>query len=263
MKIKNQIGIIFSCITITLAVLGMLGYFPGLEILGSLKKGFIPMAPATAFAFILLGGVLLSIDKEKPSKFKWLFTLSSVLFVMLFGLLNLLGYYSGLELNFEDALIPDAGTMNGIPVGRMSPATGITFFLGGFSILVMLFAKNNPRKNEEFSFYSGVLNLTAFLIAFVFCLAYILGSPLLYGLESTIPMALTTALGFIFLGLAVFSFNNKSFPLKTVTGNTMNGYLLRYILPVAVFSILLGGLTARYSFQASQVNPAFLTAASI
>jgi hypothetical protein len=68
MKVKNQIGIICSCITVMLAALGMIGYFPGLEILGSFKKGFIPMAPATAFSFILLGAVLLAIDEEKPSK---------------------------------------------------------------------------------------------------------------------------------------------------------------------------------------------------
>ncbi len=263
MKVKNHICIICSTITIMLALLGIMGYFPGLEILGSFKKGFIPMAPATAFAFILLGGVLLSIDKGKPSKIKWLFSLSSVLFVMLFGILDVLGYSSGLDLNFEEALIPGAGTMNGIPVGRMSPVTGIIFFLSGFSILVLLLAKDNPNKNEEFRFLSGVLNLIVFLIAFVFCLAYFLGSPLLYASKSAIPMALTTALGFIFLGLAVFDYNQNSFPLKIVTGDTMRGYLLRYILPLAVFSVLLGGLTAQYSFQGSKINPAILSAASI
>jgi PAS domain S-box-containing protein len=186
-----------------------------------------------------------------------------VLFVILFSLLDVLGYFSGMELNFEDALIPDAGTMNGIPVGRMSPVTGTAFFLSGLSILLVLLTKNNPQKKEEFSFFSGVLNLTVFLIAFVFSLAYILGNPLLYNSESTIPMALTTSLGFIFLSFSLFSFNTNSFPLKIISGNTMRGYLLRYILPLVVFSGLFGGLIVYFSFQLIPVNPAILSSLAI
>lgn len=263
MKTKHQISIICSLLAIALAVLGMMGYLPGLEILGSFKKGFIPMAPATAFSFILLGGVLLVLGRDKPSKIRLYFLDLAVLLVMLFGILNVLEYFTGLELNFENELVPDAGMLNGIPIGKMSPVTGITFFLSGLSILLMLLAKNNPKKNEEFSFFSGLLNFTVFLIVFVFCLAYILGNPLFYDSESTIPMALTTSLGFIFLSFSLFSFNTNSFPLKIITGNTMRGYLLRYILPVAVFSVLLGGLLAQYSFQGSQINPAILSAVSL
>ena len=45
--------------TVAIALMGLLGYVPGLGFLGSLHEGYIPMAPSTAVSFILLGGMLL------------------------------------------------------------------------------------------------------------------------------------------------------------------------------------------------------------
>ena len=36
---------------IAVAVMGLLGYLPGLGLLGSIKKNYIPMAPSTAGRF--------------------------------------------------------------------------------------------------------------------------------------------------------------------------------------------------------------------
>jgi len=40
---------------ISIAVLGLLSYMPGLGLLGSIRDDYIPMAPSTAISFIILG----------------------------------------------------------------------------------------------------------------------------------------------------------------------------------------------------------------
>lgn len=40
---------------IAVAILGLLGYLPGMGLLGSIREDYIPMAPSTAISFIVLG----------------------------------------------------------------------------------------------------------------------------------------------------------------------------------------------------------------
>ncbi|HEB12422.1 MAG TPA: hypothetical protein ENI11_01965, partial [Actinobacteria bacterium] len=56
----------------------------------------------------------------------------------LFGLLEIPGSLTGLDLNFEDRLVPAAGKLGEIPIARMSPMTGALFFLAGVAVFLLL-----------------------------------------------------------------------------------------------------------------------------
>lgn len=111
---------------LTVAIMGLLGYLPGLQLLGSIRGDYIPMAPSTAVCFIVLGIVL--ITSSSSFKIKPVFLLLMTLFVALFGILEPVGYLSGLDLNFENTLVTNAGELKGVPIALMSPATGTVFF---------------------------------------------------------------------------------------------------------------------------------------
>ena len=110
-------SIICALGAIAVAIMGLLGYLPGMELIGSIKENYIPMAPSTAVSFIVLGFIFLILNVKQLSEAKAIIPLIATLLVSLFGILDVAGYFSGIDLNFEDTLVPTAGYLKGVPVG--------------------------------------------------------------------------------------------------------------------------------------------------
>jgi|GEM_PF-2676116 len=249
------------CGTLLVAVMGLLGYLPGMRVLGSISGSYIPMAPATAVSFIFLALTLLYITLRSPSDFGFVFSFMTAASVALFGGLEALEYFTGTDLTFEDVLVPFAGHLNGIPVGRMSPLAGLGFFLSGLAVILLAWRSRDNLRFAALSRASGWLGGLIFLIGFTASLAYFYGHPFLYGRGITVPIALTSALGFILVSLALFGAAGKTvFPLDILTGTSTRCYLLRFILPLSVIAVIAGGLTVLFAEKIAGVNPALLSA---
>ena len=76
--------------TIAVAIMGLLGYLPGLELLGSIRENYIPMAPSTAISFIVLGFILLILNVKQISGAKAIIVMIMAFLVTLFGYWKLL-----------------------------------------------------------------------------------------------------------------------------------------------------------------------------
>ena len=204
---------------IVVALMGLLGYVPGLGVLGSVHEGYIPMAPSTAISFIVLGGVLLALRRAALPRAIPTVLAVLVALVSLFGGLEVAGYFSGRDLNFENALVPSAGYLGEIPVARMSPPTGALFLLAGLAAFALLLRVRTHGRGTRFGHFAGSLGSLVLGIGLLFCLAYLFGSPLLYGQGATVPMALTTALAFLMLGAAaVGASGEKAIPVSLLAG---------------------------------------------
>jgi PAS domain S-box-containing protein len=204
--------------TVVVAVMGLLGYIPALKRLGNISEAYIPMAPSTAVSFIVLGGVLIALNFKAFSSRKHTLIFGEVFTVLvaLFAALEVVGHFTGWDLNFEDTIVPSAGFLGEIPIARMSPATGALFFLAGIAILVLIL-QQKPTSDEKkhLKDCGGIMGSVLVVTAFIFCLAYLFGSPLLYGNGATIPMALTTALGFLLLGISIIrTFGAEAVPVR-------------------------------------------------
>ncbi|MDZ7723680.1 MAG: ATP-binding protein [candidate division KSB1 bacterium] len=243
------------------ALFGLLGYTPGLRRLASIRPDFIPMAPSTAVSFLILTISCLAGSSRKKLSGMAPVYLTLTLLVSLFGLLDVLGYFSGTELNFEDTLVPEFGELNGVLVGRMSPATGLAFFLAGLAAFFLLRLQNRNQQRSAVDYITGALNLSVFASGFVFSLAYFYQKLLLYELPDTIPMALTTALGFLLLSVGLIAARPAGFPLRLLTEDSTRSYLLRAILPLTLFSVFLGLVARFFPLQTLKVNPALFSAA--
>ena len=254
-------SIICASGSIVVAIMGLLGYLPGMGMISSIKENYIPMAPSTAVSFIVLGSILLILNVKQLSGTKTIIPLIATLLVSLFGILEVAGHFSGIDLNFEDTLVPITGHLNGVPIARMSPATGGAFFLSGVVAFFLILQRNFLKRYTPIQYFTGGLGILVLLISFVFCLAYFYGTPLLYGHHTTIPMALTTALGFMLLSISILTSERDAFPLRLLAGTSTHSYLLRFIIPLSTLSVILGGLTVLYSGQNSKINPAFISAA--
>lgn len=200
MKIKwNILSVICAIGAIAVAIMGLTGYLSGLGLLGSIRKNYIPIAPSSAISFFVIGGILLFLNLKQLSRARSFIFWVIIFLVSLFAMLDVIGYFIGADLNFEESLLPDAGNLNGIPIGRMSPATGTAFFLSGIVVFLLILQRRMPEHSKLFEYFGGWLSILVLMISFVFCLAYMYGSPLLYRYDNTVPMALTTALGFLLL----------------------------------------------------------------
>lgn len=255
----ERISQILALTTIFIAVMGLMGYVPGLELLGSLKESYIPMAPSTALFFIVLSCILLLIQIERLHHlllnifqiFSW--------GVIVFGILEVVGFYVGADLNFEDSLVPITGNLNGTPIARMSPATGGVFSLSGLALVFTVLYKKNNKRREFYGYIKDGLGILTLLAGFTFCLAYLYGTPLLYGNKSVIPMAVTTSLGFILLAFSLLASQKKTYPLSPVTIKTTRGYLFSFIFPLSILSFISGGIAVLISIHLLKINPAIIS----
>jgi len=172
--------VIFGAIgTILIAILGLLGYIPGLELLGSVREGYIPMAPSTAISFILLGGILLALIRRSLSGAGLVLFGTLAGLVSLFGVLEVAGHFTGMDLNCEHALVPAAGHIGDIPIARMSPSTGAGFFLVGLAAIALLLRARTHNRKTHLGHWGGILGCLVLGVGLVFSLAYLYGSPLL------------------------------------------------------------------------------------
>lgn len=249
-------------IVILIAASGLLGYLPGLKQLGSVREDYIPMAPSTAISFIIIGFALLTLSIKKLSSLKSAIYRIGVFLVAIFGLLEVTGYFIGVDINLEGSIIPNIGYLNGVRLAQMSPATGIGFFFSGVSVYLLILKKINRQSsiiNEHINGWFGSITL---IISFVFCIAYVYGTPLLYGKGTIVPMALSTAVGFLFLSFSILASDTNSFPIKYFIGTSTRSSLLRFILPLVILAVLLSNLLLLSFNQFSTINPALVTALS-
>lgn len=129
-----------------LAVLGGISYLPLFEFFLSIDEGFIPMAPSTSALFLITFLVLFVWVNcaRKFYRYKKAIGLM-LLLISLFGLFEIVEYFTGVELNFESSLVPTYGDLQGIPLARMSPVTGFCFFLISCVLFILL---NHHKKSE-------------------------------------------------------------------------------------------------------------------
>ena len=216
-NILRRTAVIGAIVAVTTAVLGLIVYIPGFGALGSVQEDFIPMAPSTAISFILLSTLVVSLPYIQWEKRNIIIGCTIALLVSIFGLLEVIGIFFDMDLNFEDVIFPSAGTLGSIPVGRMSPSTGGVFFIAGIGIFGLIYFRFKETKSLKLMHWAGSLGSITMIISAIFLMAYIYGTPLLHGQETLIPMAMTTAFGFLMLGVSIFTSSEKtSFPLRYI-----------------------------------------------
>ena len=249
---SKLLGLIGASFSILIAIFGLLSYIiPEMDLFGRVSYKYIPMAPSTAVAFVILGIVLVILHTQSISNIKKLIMLFASLAVSLFGILEVFEYFVGIDLNYENSIIPSLGLLNGVPIARMSPATGAVFFISATSIFFLIL------KSKSYITKFGYLTL---IISFTFCLSYLYGTPLLYEDAHTIPMALTTAISFMFLSISIIFLETDNFHIHLLTDTSTKGYLLKFLLPLSTLSVIFGGIAVVFSIHSSSINPAFVSA---
>lgn len=209
-RLLNALAQACGALAAVMGLVALLGWISGHLLLASFGSP-VPMAPITALLFILYGSaVYLCVRNPLRRKiYRIVMSIGSIgtLIAMLFFFLS----YLGIHLNAEHLGISIAGTADGVPIGHISPLTAFCFVLVGVSFLSALSSTPDSPGRAITAFWLACLII---LISFVLIIAYLLGTPLLYG-GLFIPPALSTSLAFIVLGIGLSVFAGQRAWLKS------------------------------------------------
>jgi PAS domain S-box-containing protein len=198
-----------ALVPLAFAILGLAAWMTGRLQLASLRAELIPMAPATAAAFVLVSAALIAVASGTGTAARTVArVVAGVLFT--FAAMGFLAFAGVASVgDWEAAIIGQAGTFGAVPLGRMSPLTATTFALVGLALACPTGARSRAVRD-----LGGVLGSLTLLMGSTVALGYAYGAPLLYG-GAVIPMALSTGIAFMGTGVALIALAGPaSLPLR-------------------------------------------------
>ncbi|MBF0571425.1 MAG: PAS domain S-box protein [Candidatus Omnitrophica bacterium] len=246
---------LFGLVVASLGVLALLGWITGLRVLASVRPEYIPMPPENAVLFIAFGVFLLFAGSMQDSHS---FKISTAIFSFfaLYVLLKLAGHFLRFDLTLENYLFPVTEKLGDFPLRRMSPCSGVLFFLSSAAILLSIFANGRLK----FLNTVGFLGLIVGVVGFVATLGYLYDEPLLYK-STVIPLAETTAIAFLFLGCGLIALSTeKSIILRPFSGDKPIPQLLRNTLPIVILAIVFTDVLHDKYKSMYQFNPSLVSA---
>jgi PAS domain S-box-containing protein len=205
-----------AIIPLAFALPGLAAWITGRLWLASLSPDFIPMAPATAIGFTLVGAALIALAYGQGTIPRTAVPAAACV-VFVGALLGLSGASRGAGgIDWEGALVGQFGTFGAVPLARMSPLTSSTFALVAVALGALGRTRWPPARD-----LGGVLGIATLLTGTTVALGYAYGAPLLYG-GTVIPMALTTGFAFMGTGLALVALAGPgSLPLRPFSQGAM------------------------------------------
>jgi PAS domain S-box-containing protein len=212
-------------------VLVLVGWWAGWPLFVRPPQDFIPMAPSTALAFVMLGLALAGRRagaagvRRAGSVAAWT--------VAVVSLVDL-----GFPAWLDHVLGGATGQFGPVQLGVMSPITA-----GAALVLAIGIGLYGLRTRA-----ASVCATLAAVVGATVALGYAYGTPLLYG-SSIIPVALPTGLSFLLLGSATVAAAGPGvWPLQPLVGASPRARMLRAFLPAtAGLLVLLGLVDARFS----------------
>ena len=254
-----------GALVVLAGVAALAGWATARPVLLGLRANYIPMAPNTALAFIVLGlGLFLVVSGWRGGR---AVAGPGAALVGVVGILRLVEYASGGGLAVDEWFFRvRAGQLGLAPVGKMSLPTSVAFIAASGAVVALAW----PTRRKSSGHAAGLCGLVTGMTGLVFTLGYLFSpnAPLLYGTES-IPMALNTALCFLFLGVGLTAAAGpEAFPLVRLAGSSIRARLLRIFLPLVVGTVgvvawLTHLVTTTAGSSSAAVSSAALAAAAI
>ncbi|PJZ48263.1 sensor histidine kinase [Leptospira saintgironsiae] len=229
----------------------LFGWLFDIEILKRPRASMVAMNPTSALSFVFIGFALyLNLNRPDLNVSKNLIRIIA-LFVLLIGLSKLYSIISGFDLGMDKILFSEKiakDIIKGVP-NRMAPNTAFDFVVLGSAIFLSSFRK------DLLSSISNYLCILVLLIGLFSVIGYVYQVQEFYGILSFIPMAIHTAISFIFCSFALLLINGHSGFMKVFTSKSSGGILARVLIPFLIIVPVLFGYIRIYL---NRLNPVSL-----
>jgi PAS domain S-box-containing protein len=226
-RTRSSKGLLAGLLAVAAGVAVLAGWLFDIPGLKSVLPGFVTMKVNTAVGFILAGLSLALLGCAPWSA--WVRQLSRVCAgaTALLGLLTLCQYLFGLDFGIDQLLFREAaGAVGALSLGRMSPATAVNFLLLGCALFLAGFRRAIPAA-QRLVLVTGLMGLLPLV-------GYVYGATALIGIGQYTQMAIYTAVLFILVSLGVLLLHPADGLMRTVTGDTVGGWLLRRLMPFVI-----------------------------
>ncbi|MDD4891372.1 MAG: ATP-binding protein [Phycisphaerae bacterium] len=236
--VPHVFGAIFAALAAGVGLVALAGWVVGHPILAAFAADRVPMAPSTAILLVLYGTALCLHAAASGSRFAR--RVNTVLGLAGTGASVLLLILSSIGVHpaVEHLGMRIVATEYGAPIGHMSPLTAFCLALSGASFLALV--SSLPARRGWVVVAFGLACLVASTGA-VLLLAYLFGSPALYG-TGAIPPAMPTGLALLMLGASLLAASGVVAWLPSGLSGVADRRAL-YLL-VLIFVMLAAGIVA-------------------
>jgi PAS domain S-box-containing protein len=234
---------------------GILGWILGLGVLTGAASHHGNIASSTCIVFLIDGMVLVA-AMWLPSLARPWPCVVLVAVTSIFALLSFAGLLSGLNPSMYAPILPSIWRLAVIPGTGMSPLTGLLFFLGGASLVLLLVSGTKRATRDPAACLAGLVALTGLVCT----LSYAYGSPWQYatGMGS---MTLAASSAFVILGVGlVAAQGGDSFFIKPFTDGSVRATLLRKFVPLVFIAVIGSDLLQHF---VTSLNGAYVSAISV
>jgi PAS domain S-box-containing protein len=206
----------------------------------------------------LLGAAIGSLTIHAlPYWITWLARISAGLCAVLAGF-RLFELVSEIDLGTDRWILKTPpGTFQNFPSGQMASQTAMGLFTGCLAFLLITSPGHSWKSRQA----GGYLAAAVATLGFVFLLGYLYGSPFLTD-ELNIPMAVSTAIAFLFSGVGLIATVGPDFVLlRPFYGRSIQARLLRAFLPFTALTVCLVAWLMHVVTQESSPSSAALISA--
>ncbi|MCM2258211.1 MAG: PAS domain S-box protein [Vicinamibacteria bacterium] len=191
--------------------------------------GSVPMAPSTALLFLALAGALLVEGRwSRPAR------LVVGVVIAALGAEHFFSFLAGQTARLDRLLVPELVAAPAVSEGRMAPMTAVAFLLAGGGTALLGLGHRWRRAGDVAGALGALVTALGLLVSFTFVYDT---SP--FGGPATMPVAATTAVAFVGLGLALVALDGATrFPARLLSGPSHSARLGRSFLPLVPLVVL-------------------------
>jgi len=198
----------------------------------------VAINPVTAIAFIFSGFSFLLFATKTPVPKKILLGRILACIIILIGLLRIISRFSELNIPIDTILFNErlSEESKGNMSNRMASNTAFSFMLLGIALLLLNVETRRKKMPAQ------IIALIISFIALLSIVGYLYRVNTFYGTLSYVPMAIHTAISFLFLSFAIFFVNPGKGPMGEFTSPFTGSFIARFLVPAAIIIPVLLGL---------------------
>ncbi len=214
-----------SC-AVALGLLVLAGWVLNVPFLNGPFPGLVQMKANTAIGLLALGiALLLTTSRPSPTRRRAARLLASLAIVI--GALTLGEYLLGRNLAIDQLIFRDLSAFTAVHPGRPAPQTAIILISLGWALLLLQGKKTRSR-------LVGALAGGSFVLAMSAVIGYMFGVSGLDGASGIGPIALLTAVAFLFLCAGIAASDSDGVFVEVLTSDGPGSVVARRLLPLAV-----------------------------
>ncbi|PJZ67451.1 PAS domain-containing sensor histidine kinase [Leptospira wolffii] len=244
---KKWLDILVS-VPICIGATVILGWAFDIDIFKRPNPAWVSMNPLTAVGFGFIGLSLLLLFRDKV-RYRIIVRSASFL-ISLIGAVKIFGLSIGLDFGLDKILFSQkvaSDIINGRP-NQMAPNTAFDFLLLGLSVFFLTLRKASLRSASNY------LSFVVMLVGIFSVVGYLYQVKEFYGFLSFIPMALPTAICFLFCSFSILIYNGDYAFMRVFTSRYLGGKLARILFPFIILVPVIFGMLRIYLYRIYPVS---------